>query len=142
MTPFRLTYIPASGVWFMRAVDTNKPVPIALATGGTQVSFNSRALIVAALAARGMAVMLDDYVSAPLVVPWTPASTPPPLKPHPYIEDWQQSEPVLGVTDRGERMVVVYQVTENGTCDWYTTCSERWNVTHQIKHWQHLPPPP
>jgi len=55
----------------------------------------------------------------------------------------ESSKPVLAVVYRKEIKVVTMQRWEpDDEWEWFTNCSERWNITGQVTHWMELPPLP
>ena len=73
---------------------------------------------------------------------WIPAATPPELRPadaSPY--GWPASVPVLArYRNTDKKAVVTFEhVDENEEPRWFTSCSERWNVTQHVECWRRLP---
>lgn len=73
---------------------------------------------------------------------WHPASTPPPTSDDDW-GCWHQSDPVL-VFDGTKMFCAIYQTDPDNDFEpsWRTTCSEGWDVTKRVTHWQPLPEPP
>lgn len=73
---------------------------------------------------------------------WLPVATPPPVTESEF--GWPSSVPVLGYFRDGRQRIVTFEVYDDDyrIPTWYTTCSERWNVTGKVTHWMPLPPPP
>lgn len=55
--------------------------------------------------------------------------------------DWSDyaSVPVLGVVYGQIRVVKLEQWDEDAPAQWYSDCSEHWNLGNSVTHWQPLP---
>ena len=72
---------------------------------------------------------------------WIPVDTPPPVIDDDYS---YSSAPVLGYFKRGGMSIVTFQTypEDEYPSAWYTSDSERWDMTHEIAYWMPLPAPP
>ncbi|MGF6604016.1 hypothetical protein P3T23_008771 [Paraburkholderia sp. GAS448] len=72
---------------------------------------------------------------------WIPVSEPPALLNDP--SSWPASKPVLGYCVDGEiRIVTCERFDEDHPLQWYSKCSERWNMTDKVLSWMSLPAAP
>lgn len=72
---------------------------------------------------------------------WRPASDPPPMSEHCF--EYYTSEPVLGYSPSGKIQVVTYkQLDSESPPEWFSNCSEEWNLGDTVTHWMPLPPKP
>ena len=71
---------------------------------------------------------------------WIDVSNPPSMDPSEY--GWPMSKPVLCFTRTSDLRITTFeQVDEDYPSEWYSSDSERWNITDQITHWCALPDP-
>lgn len=73
---------------------------------------------------------------------WKSLSNPPRLKPSDFGR--RSSGDVLGLLKDGRQRVVTLERYDepDSAPRWYTACSERWDVTEDMRNWQPLPPAP
>jgi hypothetical protein len=81
----------------------------------------------------------DGAVALAAPTPPRPVSDRPAMTESPY--GWPMSAEVLGFfTDGRIHVVTCEQHDSDRDPQWYTACSERWNVTGSITHWTPRPP--
>ena len=81
---------------------------------------------------------MNDRLKELTSVAWRPASDPPPMSEHCF--EYYTSEPVLGYSPSGKIQVVTYkQLDLESPPEWFSNCSEEWNLGDTVTHWMPLP---